>query len=386
MTKIGIDGTVFRLDGKALVLQQLSDHRNNIDLNNLRNDGNGWHFAYDRFRRRPVSTPLDGPAEATYTRQVYIPHGLLQFDECPKQSAVDRFNREAAGKGWNIVMPSESLNWRLSGKLPEVMIGDDRFIVDWRLRELRYAHYPVSVIPFAEVEYTDDEEGYEFFYHLDDKVRYEIPEDITELPDRVVLVRIPDEFRLDPVAVAREEDLGEMVYETKYPYRARHAAEVIPLAETYLPEMVADNRLVAYSDVLGAFVLVHPELTTDPHDSRGRMGTVAAVSHRDIQVNIPGDPALRRAYQADALLVFKPLPELMREVDPDRTNSLSEFVHLAEIARWVASGTTTDLTKAFERIRWDEALRDRTTITLQQELQRRRDMGSPDRDHPGIGR
>src|SRR5690606_11533991 len=165
-------------------------------------------------------------------------------------------------------------------------------------------HYPVSVIPFSEVEYTDDEEGYEFFYHLDDKVIYELPEDITELPDRVVLVRIPDEFRLDPVAVAREEDLGEMVYETRYPYRARHAAEVIPLAETYLPEMVADNRLVAYSDVLGAFVLVHPELTTDPHDGRGQMGTVAAISHRDIHVNIAGDPALRRAYQADALPVF----------------------------------------------------------------------------------
>lgn len=303
----------------------------------------------------------------------------------PCKPAIDRFNREATAKGWNITLPSEDLNLRLSGKLPELMIGDDPFFMDWRLRELRYARFPLSIIEFAGVEYTDDDRGYEFFYHQDDKTIYEIPEDITELPDRVVLVRIPDEYTLDPVAVAREEDLGEMAYEKVHPYRARHHSEVIPLSETYLPQMVADNRLFE-QEIEGSPVMVDPGLPLNL-GYRGRIGAIEVFNEELDLVFATFPNGDRASFRLGDLRVVKPLEQLREVLMPSDHASLPLYLRLVDVFKYRMAGTRDDLGKALEVMEGDARLLDMATVSLKEELQRRRDAGAPgEQPTPGRGR
>jgi hypothetical protein len=67
------------------------------------------------------------------------------------------------------------------------------------------------------------------------------PEDLIELPEHVVVLEIPNELDLDPVAVSREygSDLSELLRE--HPITENLAAKVIPLMETGLPAMIENN-------------------------------------------------------------------------------------------------------------------------------------------------
>jgi hypothetical protein len=65
---------------------------------------------------------------------------------------------------------------------------------------------------------------------------------LTELPDSIVKIRIPNEIGLDPVAAAGMYHIDERTLLRKHPIQKGMEAEVIPLSETYLPSLVRQNR------------------------------------------------------------------------------------------------------------------------------------------------
>ncbi|MCQ6958775.1 hypothetical protein [Mucilaginibacter aquariorum] len=135
----------------------------------------------------------------------------------------------------------ELLKIRQSGKLPHIDLAGTDFTVDWRLRQMRETELPWKNISFDDFEMDDYGDSYLCFFNTQTHELYMPPDDLMELPENVVVLEIPNELKLDPVAVAREygSDLPELLRE--YPITENLEAKVIPLTETGLPAIIENN-------------------------------------------------------------------------------------------------------------------------------------------------
>ncbi|WDF77027.1 hypothetical protein PQ469_24395 [Mucilaginibacter sp. KACC 22773] len=136
---------------------------------------------------------------------------------------------------------AELLKIRQSGKLPHIDFAGTDFTVDWRLRQMRETEQPWKNISFDDFEMDDYGDNYLCFFNTHMHELYIPPENLTEFPEHVVLLEIPNELKLDPFAVAREygADLSELLRE--YPITENLTAKVIPLMETGLPAIIENN-------------------------------------------------------------------------------------------------------------------------------------------------
>ncbi len=136
---------------------------------------------------------------------------------------------------------AELLKIRLSGKLPHIDLAGTDFTIDWRLRQMRETEVPWKHISFDDLEMDESGEAYLCFYHTETHEIFIPEENITELPENVVVLEIPYELKLDPIAVARDYGIGETDLLAEHPIQLTLAAKVIPLSESGLPEFIENN-------------------------------------------------------------------------------------------------------------------------------------------------
>lgn len=136
---------------------------------------------------------------------------------------------------------AELLQRRLAGELPRIDIAGSNFIIDWRLKELRENDVPNNRLTFEDMQLSPSGELYVCYYDTQKHKLYEPPADIKKLPNNVVLLEIPHELKLDPVAVARERGVDPALLLKENPIQKDLRATVRPLSESWLPNLVADN-------------------------------------------------------------------------------------------------------------------------------------------------
>jgi hypothetical protein len=136
---------------------------------------------------------------------------------------------------------AELLKIRLTGKLPHIDLAGTDFTIDWRLRQMRETELPWKHISFENLEMDESGEVYLVFYHTETHEIFIPEEDIIELPENVVVLEIPNEFKLDPVAVARDYGIGETDLLAEHPIQITLTAKVTPLSESGLPEFIENN-------------------------------------------------------------------------------------------------------------------------------------------------
>jgi hypothetical protein len=136
---------------------------------------------------------------------------------------------------------AELLKRRLSGVLPHIDLAGTDFTIDWRLRELRETEQPWNHIDLEYMDVSDLSDNYIFLYDTENHIPYSPEANIIEMPKNVVMLEIPNELHLDPVAVARAFDMKEDTFVADYPIQENFKAKVRPLEETNLPEIIAEN-------------------------------------------------------------------------------------------------------------------------------------------------
>jgi hypothetical protein len=135
----------------------------------------------------------------------------------------------------------ELIAWRLAGRLPHIDINGTDFTIDLRLNELRETQVSWNRIDITDMETAPDSDDRLFFYHTQEHTAWELNDDITELPEHVVLVALPHELILDPVAAARKVGFNDEKFLQEYPIRQYIKAGIKPVAETFLSEFVNEN-------------------------------------------------------------------------------------------------------------------------------------------------
>lgn len=109
-------------------------------------------------------------------------------------------------------------------------------------------------------------------------------------------------------------------------------------------------------------VLVHPELTIDPILKQGQTGIITHVIHDTDEVYVKFEDAVSGLYSADALLVVRPLPDLIVNLRAGiSTMDRADALALLNIYLLQQSGRNEDVAEAlliagFSEVLWYKAL------------------------------
>lgn len=171
-----------------------------------------------------------------------IPQTLLQIPEQLTPLMRTAINLRSRDENWGIYIGDEAVARRLSGELPHIDISGTDFTIDWRLRELRETAEPWKKININDLDMTEDYESYGFFYDTVNHTVFDFDETVTEMPENVVIAEIPNEYGLDPVAVAREAELGDAGLLAQNPYLSKQSAVIKPITGIGLEAFIEENR------------------------------------------------------------------------------------------------------------------------------------------------
>lgn len=141
---------------------------------------------------------------------------------------------------------------RLMGVLPHIDIAGTDFTVDWRLRELRETAVPWNKIDINMLRESESGEEYLGLFGTEQRSLYDFDDSILSVPENVIGIAIPNEIKLDPVAVAREFGVDIIEFVQLHPLVKNLKAVVLPINETGIPEIVAENlRKLNSPDIRG---------------------------------------------------------------------------------------------------------------------------------------
>lgn len=180
--------------------------------------------------------------------QLRIPQEVVQQPETLSGWAQFGINVKSQEDHWGIFLGNEKLARRLSGELPHIDIAGTDFTVDWRLKELRESAKPWNKLDLRDMQLNREGEAYVCFYDTDTHEEFVPDKRLLATSENVVLLEIPNEVVLDPVAVAREYGVGETELLTRHPLAAGLSATVKPLSESGLAAFIQANRERAAGD------------------------------------------------------------------------------------------------------------------------------------------
>jgi hypothetical protein len=171
---------------------------------------------------------------AKESRDLYIAYCYLMKLIRNKDQGIDKYTEDE-------YQESKATLRRLAGVLPKIDISGTVFTIDWKRRELRETDNPANKLDIRSMVLNGFKDGYESFYNTTTRQSYVVPDDIMELPQHVMLLEIPIETKLDPVAVAVELGLDELGLANGNPVRTNLKGYLYPLEQTLLPQVIAEN-------------------------------------------------------------------------------------------------------------------------------------------------
>ena len=237
---IVIDHLPFVIDTVKCELRQWNDPGNRIAFDELKDEGKYFSMLYSKDSKNVADQMQEASLQSTGSMNIIIPSVLLKEHELKDdiQNAINENSREL---NWGIFIGDEAIANRLSGVLPHIDLAGTDHIIDWRSKELRASDAPYGRISLKGMAMSDTGEEYLCFFNTKSRTVYEPEENMTALPKDVVLLVIPGELKLDPVAVAREYGMKDTDLLFTHPIQQDLAANIKPLSETGLPAMIEKN-------------------------------------------------------------------------------------------------------------------------------------------------
>ena len=236
---IEIHGTAFAVDLERQVLRRITGPDTVISfIKNMVDHGDRYTFLYDTIAQKAVDEPYD----ECNVRLVSIPP-MAELDPEGMAAKYNMTLSDLNGKtDFEIICDQPALEKRREGILPVIEIAGEEFVIDLRLQELRHAEYFFPVLSLKSFELTNDGWNYEAFYEPVMKQVVNLDPELTEFPNGIVRIKIPNEIGLDPVATAQSYGMDERALLRRYPIQKNLKAVIIPLSETEVPRLIRQNR------------------------------------------------------------------------------------------------------------------------------------------------
>ncbi|MDT3402318.1 hypothetical protein [Mucilaginibacter terrae] len=248
-----IEGTSFEVDVAHQLLRQTNDRGNTISFTrDMQDKGTHYQLQYDLDQRKAQPGAL-----TERTKLITVPQMAWLDPEGMAQVYGKKVEEVMGRPDYDIIVDAGLVVHRHQGVLPMIDIGGEPFIVDIRSKELRQASNLTNRIPLRQADLSATGDEFLFFYHLADRCTVELDPKLTAFPDQVVLVKVPNEVLLDPIATAEACGLDVRQLLRRFPIRKDLKATLVPLADTGVPGMISRNRLALQREH-AAIMASHP--------------------------------------------------------------------------------------------------------------------------------
>lgn len=239
-----LHGTDFYVDVFDRLLREVADPDNKLFIKHMDDIGKFYEFEYDKRDKSIVMPDFHMCESIEDIVNAKLPP-LGQLD--PKRMAEKYGYQIEQIKGMSdqeIVNNQPGLIRRLSEFLPEIeLMPDHIFLVDWQNRQIWIKEdFHNGVLHFNNMVKTRDETAYLCAYHIPSKTEYQLEANANTIPKDVVILEIPYELKLDPVAVGREYNVNLNTLLTVFPVQKELKAKVVHLSETELSRFFELNR------------------------------------------------------------------------------------------------------------------------------------------------
>jgi hypothetical protein len=248
-TLLIIGSAPFIIDTAQRELRRFNRPEHKIPFDHLKNEGPFYSYQYTG-KAIGVYERIDLDHIRDVTINLIIPSLIIESNGLITAVIKNDLNCMSQKEGWGFFLGDEDLAMRLSGKLPHIDLAGTDFTIDSRLKELRETELPWKHIGLMDMEMSDSGEEYLCFYNTETHELFEPDENLLELPKNVVVLEIPCEAKLDPVAVAREYGIGETDLLNEHPFQMNMKAKVTPLSEMGLPEYIQNKQRLAAGNSL----------------------------------------------------------------------------------------------------------------------------------------
>jgi len=231
----------FAIDRKRREFRQFNRADNFVRFDNLKKEEGYYSAGFDKNANYLSIARLKLGSDNEDILHVSLPAPIIDSQELLTDDFKHDLNTLSHNKEWGFYLADKDTALRLSGMLPHIDLAGTDFTIDWRLKELRETELPWKNISLRNMEMSDNGEEYLCFFNTETHELFVPDENLFELPDNVVVLEIPYEIKLDPVAVARECGIGETDLLTDHPFQMQLAARVTPLSETGLSKFIEEN-------------------------------------------------------------------------------------------------------------------------------------------------
>ncbi|MBN8856243.1 MAG: hypothetical protein BGO55_08770 [Sphingobacteriales bacterium 50-39] len=230
-----IGNTVFVVDVAKAELRKKTNYRKRISFHDMDYEGTHYSLWYDD--------------KQTQLAKYKVPN-MVRLD--PEGMAL-KYNKtfwELEGKtDFEVIVDQAFYKERIGGRQPTIQIGEHKYYVDFHWGMLRphidhdkqIKHWPQDLV-FDELESINHDTAYQFFFDAKKQSVFEFDEDILLIPPDIFLVTIPAEEKLDPFAYARKWNEPVEQYLMKNPPQRHFEASLVPAGQTFLKDMVEENR------------------------------------------------------------------------------------------------------------------------------------------------
>lgn len=228
LPQVIIAGTAFLIDAAKEELRDAADTGNSIPFDKLKDEGGYFTMLYDVNSKNIWTNLVAADEKNDHLRKIILPALILSKNQAISDELARSINQQSSERNWGIYAVNGKLARRLAGELPGINIDGSRFIVDWRLKELRDANDVSRKIDLSRLDMNEEGTEYVCLYNTKSKeVIYNAG--AYQADDHVAILRIPYELKLDPVAVARQYGLKETELLEKFPMQEVLNARLEPI-------------------------------------------------------------------------------------------------------------------------------------------------------------
>lgn len=238
LTITNIGGTAFQLDVAERALRELSRPDNLIPFHLMKDHVDFYTMDYHLGSKNFPTTCMDDEqiVKVRVKKMVELdPEGMASYYGVERAGIENRTDLE-------VVNDQTLLAARLKEKMPVFHICDYGFRVYLALNELRGIVDPSVVLPISALYAYEIGEKNACYYHVSSRSVWHFEPGVTELPEGVVKLVLPDRLQLDPVGAARLFGLDDSELLRHFPIRKGLAARVVPFDQTDLPGIVRRNQ------------------------------------------------------------------------------------------------------------------------------------------------
>ncbi|WP_146202899.1 hypothetical protein [Pedobacter paludis] len=253
--QITLYDTLFDIVRHREEFAEVENRRNTISFHAFQEIKGHMVIGYDPDTRN-VSIPWQQGNPDGYEKIVKIPKIVFnaRLDKSP--GLLDSLNEVAIKENKLFQLLDKQTKERIDGKRPTLLIGDDAFTFWIEAKELRHEHLPSVIINTRYFHDLGDHRHCEFVYDSQNRREAKISAEMETMPKHYLLVRLPNQTVLDPVGDTQFYPRKlSTAFTTRFPYKERVNAEIVPWTAQKIVEVVLRNRRMELRE--NAFGLKH---------------------------------------------------------------------------------------------------------------------------------